>query len=124
MIAPLPESKAPRFPLHFRVRAENCAARKKRLSALGGVLLGVLLTACEPSAEVRPDISPRELRAEWFLDATAEVGLEFRHDPGAVGSYFFPQIMGSGVALFDSDGDGLLDIYLLHNAGPNSTSAN
>src|SRR5262249_30527237 len=32
--------------------------------------------------------------------------------------YFLPQIIGSGVALFDFDGDGLLDIYLIHNGGP------
>ena len=29
-----------------------------------------------------------------------------------------PQIIGSGAALFDFDGDGRLDIYLLHNGGP------
>ncbi len=33
-----------------------------------------------------------------------------------------PQIMGSGAALFDFDGDGLLDIYLLTNGGPKSAS--
>ena len=35
-----------------------------------------------------------------------------------------PQIIGSGVALFDFDGDGRLDIYLLTNGGPDSTSTN
>src|SRR4029077_17573959 len=32
-------------------------------------------------------------------------------------SYFMPQIMGSGAALFDFDGDGRLDVYLLQNGG-------
>lgn len=29
-----------------------------------------------------------------------------------------PQIMGSGAAFLDYDGDGKLDIYLIHNGGP------
>src|SRR3979411_2955239 len=41
------------------------------------------------------------------------------HDAGPVDRrYFMPQSMGSGVALFDFDGDGLLDVYLLNNGGP------
>jgi hypothetical protein len=35
-----------------------------------------------------------------------------------------PQIVGSGAALFDFDNDGRLDIYLIHNAGPQSKSTN
>jgi len=34
-----------------------------------------------------------------------------------VSSYFMPQIIGSGAALFDFNNDGLLDIYLLQNGG-------
>jgi hypothetical protein len=66
----------------------------------------------------------------WFADVTEEAGLDFIHDAGpsplsptrkGVGKkarYFMPQLMGSGAALFDFDGDGLLDIYLLQNGGP------
>jgi hypothetical protein len=55
----------------------------------------------------------------WFEDVTDEVGLHFVHDPGPIDSrHFFPQIMGSGCALFDCDGDGRLDVYLLNNGGP------
>ena len=57
--------------------------------------------------------------APWFADATAELGVDFVHDAGPVdGKFFMPQAIGSGVALFDCDGDGLLDIYLIHNGGP------
>jgi hypothetical protein len=59
-----------------------------------------------------------------FQDVTADVGLRFVHDAGPLGDYFMPQIVGSGVALLDFDNDGLLDIYLVHNAGPSSKSTN
>jgi hypothetical protein len=55
----------------------------------------------------------------WFEDITEKVGLKFNHDCGPITeSYFLPQIMGSGCAVFDYDGDGRLDIYLIHNGGP------
>jgi hypothetical protein len=60
----------------------------------------------------------------WFKDVTEESGLNFVHDAGPVGSYFMPQIMGSGAAFLDFDNDGRLDIYLVQNGGPNSTSRN
>jgi hypothetical protein len=55
----------------------------------------------------------------WFEDVTTAAGLDFVHDPGPTGTYFTPQSMGSGCAFFDFDGDGLVDIYLLHLGGPN-----
>lgn len=60
----------------------------------------------------------------WFADVTDQSGVRFVHDPGPTGSYFFPQIMGSGGALLDYDGDGRLDLYLIHNAGPDSAAKN
>jgi len=43
----------------------------------------------------------------------AETGLRFVHDNGGRGQFYLPEIMGSGVALFDYDGDGDLDVYLI-----------
>jgi enediyne biosynthesis protein E4 len=56
----------------------------------------------------------------WFQDVTREVGLDFVHNAGPTDKFFLPGVMGSGAALFDFDGDGLLDVYLLGNAGPGS----
>jgi len=54
----------------------------------------------------------------WFEDVSQALGLDFVHDPGPTDTYFMPQSMGSGCACFDFDGDGRLDIYLLHQGGP------
>jgi hypothetical protein len=54
----------------------------------------------------------------WFEDITDRAGIDFVHDPGPLGQYFMPEMIGSGAALFDAKGDGKLDIYLLNNGGP------
>ena len=49
-----------------------------------------------------------------FVDRAASVGIDFRHETDPPGSYFMPEIMGSGCALFDFDGDGDLDVLLVN----------
>jgi enediyne biosynthesis protein E4 len=76
----------------------------------------------------KPPAKPTDVRISrppWFMDVTQEVELNLIHDPGPIdGSYFMPQIIGSGAALFDFDNDGRLGIYLLQNGGPRSASKN
>jgi hypothetical protein len=83
--------------------------------------LAALLAGCRGP---EPEPEPEPTGPLLFRDVTAEVGLAFVHDAGPVGSYFMPQIVGSGAALFDFDNDGRLDVYLIHNAGPGSKSTN
>src|SRR6516165_1572675 len=83
--------------------------------SLAAVALGVLWFGCrkDPPSAPEPDALP------WFEDVTEAVGLDFVHDAGPIDDkHFMPQIVGSGAAVFDFDGDGLLDIYLLNNGGP------
>jgi hypothetical protein len=50
-----------------------------------------------------------------FADATAASGIKFVHDSGRAGKKLLPETMGSGVALFDADGDGWLDILFVNS---------
>ncbi|MBA2647127.1 MAG: CRTAC1 family protein [Pyrinomonadaceae bacterium] len=48
-----------------------------------------------------------------FRDVAAETNLNFHHFTGATNQFFMPEMMGAGGALFDYDGDGDLDIFLV-----------
>ena len=54
--------------------------------------------------------------APWFQDIAQASGINFVHQPGATGQFYMPEIMGSGAALLDYDGDGDLDVLLLQGA--------
>jgi enediyne biosynthesis protein E4 len=86
-----------------------------------GALAAVLLCWLRAGGDA---IDPADRGPPWFVDVTEQVGLDFIHDAGDLSRYAMPQIIGSGAALFDFDGDGRLDIYLLTNGGPNSASTN
>ena len=95
------------------------------ISALLGLAYCVAAAGCGGPPPSRPPGAGGAPQPPWFADVTAELELDFTHDPGPVdGNYFMPQINGSGAALFDCDNDGKLDIYLLQSGGPNSSSTN
>jgi hypothetical protein len=50
-----------------------------------------------------------------FVESAASVGLAFTHVSGANGQYHMPEQMGAGVALFDYDLDGDLDVFLVQS---------
>lgn len=60
----------------------------------------------------------------WFEDVTDAWQIDFVQQPGPIAGYPMQQINGTGVALFDCDGDDRLDLYFLQGAGPDSQHRN
>src|SRR5512144_718269 len=73
--------------------------------------------ASRTSAAGATSANPSASDVEWFTDRAAESGLNFVHYNGASGHYYYPEILGPGVALFDYDNDGDLDVYVPQGRG-------
>ncbi|PYT95998.1 MAG: RNA-binding protein [Acidobacteria bacterium] len=51
-----------------------------------------------------------------FVDVTAALGVHFNYLSSHTPKHYLPETMGAGVALFDYDNDGRLDIFLVNGA--------
>ncbi len=79
--------------------------------AAAGLCLVPVGTASAGEAKPHPKQTIR------FTDVTKESGLSFRHLHGGTGEKYMCETMGSGLALFDMDDDGDLDLLFIQS-GP------
>jgi hypothetical protein len=84
-----------------------------------------LLGLCAAMTPVpRAAAAPDAASPVSFSDVTAAAGIRFRHVNGAFGKKYLPETMGSGVAVFDFDGDGRQDLLFVNSRSwPGRTGA-
>src|SRR5262249_50822436 len=73
------------------------------------LMLAIVLSGCRSGSN--PDSAAGALFRE------VDAGLNFTHRSGASGKFLMTEIMGAGVALFDYDNDGDLDVFLVQSVG-------
>ncbi len=81
----------------------------ERLAPKPAGLVGDRLANYHP--EAAPSIESQEPSPFRFREITAESGVDFVHFSGMNEEKHFPTANGSGVAIFDYDGDGRMDLY-------------
>ena len=96
------------MPLHLKasiacllLAASSCAG----LQAQGGL----------PASAEQPSVASVPARGK-FIDTTSLAGITFRHAAYHTPHKYLLETMGSGVAVFDYDNDGLLDLFFANGA--------
>ena len=84
------------------------------------LLIASVLVSCRSDAPPRSSAAASSATAggsesgpAWFVDRAKESGLTFAYFNGMSGEFLFPEMLPGGVALFDYDNDGDLDVFFV-----------
>ncbi len=91
---------------------ESATSMRLRVSL---IILGVSVVVF-PAQKSAVAPSAVELTPGKFTDVTSALGVHFQNVSTHTSKKYLPETMGGGVALFDYDNDGRLDIYLVNGA--------
>jgi len=83
-----------------------------RIAPATAIVIAGAIAACTPDAP-REASSKGSPAAEIFADVAEKSGIRFRHVNGMSGEFYYPEIIGPGVALLDFNNDGKLDLLVL-----------
>jgi enediyne biosynthesis protein E4 len=78
---------------------------------LAAVVVAASLAACGADKAQPP--KAKQASVPLFADVTEQVGMHFHHNNGMSGEFYYPEIIGAGVALFDYNNDGRLDMLVI-----------
>jgi len=76
--------------------------RGRDLASVSACALAIVAAA--PAGDIR------------FTDVTSDAGVAFVHQSSATSNKYLVETMGGGVALFDYDNDGRLDVFFTNGA--------
>jgi hypothetical protein len=91
-----------------RVSKQSTEEKRPRSSSLRDLLAAACLLVFAAMAAGQ---SPILLR-----DVTSQTGIDFRHTDGGSGNRYIMETVTAGLATFDYDGDGLIDVYFVNGA--------
>lgn len=77
------------------------------------MLAAISLPFIEVHGQIAPPV-PQSSSSEAFVDITDRLGINFQYHASHTSKKYLLETMGPGVALFDYDNDGRLDIYLVN----------
>src|SRR5580704_16867480 len=94
-------------------RKEASTGRAISKFVIASVLLPFLLFSVASYAQTP---TPQTMVPGNFVEVTDAVGVHFQHQAPHTSKKYLIETMGSGVALFDYDNDGRLDLFLATGA--------
>ncbi len=87
---------------------------KMRRHLLTAIVLAMMVEFANGAQDKRPNANTSP--PAKFVDMAASLGVQFEHQAPHTSKKYLLETMGSGVALFDYDNDGRLDLFLVNGA--------
>src|ERR1700751_3559000 len=95
----------------------RCTSRMPHLrKVVVAVLVAIAMLPAASQQVVTSSASAASTGIAKFEDVTEKIGIHFQHQASPTSKKYLLETMGSGVALFDYDNDGRLDIFLGNGA--------